>query len=492
MKTLLVTIALLLLNACTALYAQIRTLTLHYENDAWELNANHRRQLDSALSQPVAVGKKLILQITGHTDSRADSAYNIDLSRKRAETVYQYILRNGSIPEAAISFYFSGEQDPLTTNATEAGRSLNRRVDIVFDEKTIPPTKTEKDNINELYQLLADEGQTFCCNPNRDTVLVGRSGTLIHYKAGTFEPVNCACIKLVVHEFFKNDQFIQNNLTTTSNGRLLQTGGMIKIEAYCEDRLLSFNPNKFLTVMVPADTLLPDMALFTASRNEPREYLNWMKNGNRLNSGLDTINIRYWSDADFQDGRSDYRPQNSGKCPLFFCKIRRWVNNIFNPNQSEKKMERYNQLAQTEKGKLSGYELSRVPLEAAMSQGNADIDALKYYVFKNYGWDYHNIDRYNNPALLTDFVVEEKAADNKDIKIIYAGIPTVVPGKNQTINYRFWDLARDQKIWLVGLKYEDKKIFLSLENRNSSDKRANLAFKQVSLEELKRELKVLN
>lgn len=65
--------------------------------------------------------------IDGHTDSRGRSGYNWDLSRRRAEAVRAALLGVG-VPEDQIVMRYHGENFPIETNKTTAGRTLNRRV----------------------------------------------------------------------------------------------------------------------------------------------------------------------------------------------------------------------------------------------------------------------------------------------------------------------------------------------------------------------------
>ncbi len=69
------------------------------------------------------------VEIVGHTDSRGSEAYNQRLSEKRAEAVANYLIQRGVDP-SRITTSGRGESEPRGTNSTEAGRQLNRRVEI--------------------------------------------------------------------------------------------------------------------------------------------------------------------------------------------------------------------------------------------------------------------------------------------------------------------------------------------------------------------------
>lgn len=79
--------------------------------------------------------KGIKIEISGHTDSRGNDAYNMDLSQRRAESVMDYLIENG-ISEKYLVAKGYGETDPRAPNENEdgsdnaEGRKLNRRTEI--------------------------------------------------------------------------------------------------------------------------------------------------------------------------------------------------------------------------------------------------------------------------------------------------------------------------------------------------------------------------
>jgi len=66
--------------------------------------------------------------LEGHTDSKGSEEYNLDLSKKRAESVKKYLVDKFGILASRISTRGFGESQPVATNETEEGRQQNRRV----------------------------------------------------------------------------------------------------------------------------------------------------------------------------------------------------------------------------------------------------------------------------------------------------------------------------------------------------------------------------
>lgn len=71
------------------------------------------------------------LLIVGHTDSRGDDAYNMNLSERRANSASAYLRAQG-VPANRIRTSGRGETEPVSSNDTEAGMQQNRRVEIAI------------------------------------------------------------------------------------------------------------------------------------------------------------------------------------------------------------------------------------------------------------------------------------------------------------------------------------------------------------------------
>jgi len=71
------------------------------------------------------------LTIEGHTDDVGGSAYNLDLSQRRARAVSQALVTTYHIGASRLGTVGYGASRPKASNATDAGRTLNRRVELV-------------------------------------------------------------------------------------------------------------------------------------------------------------------------------------------------------------------------------------------------------------------------------------------------------------------------------------------------------------------------
>lgn len=71
------------------------------------------------------------VQVVGHTDNTGSAAYNQDLSQRRAAAVSSVLQANG-VPGGRIIAFGRGEDQPIASNLSAAGRAQNRRVEIII------------------------------------------------------------------------------------------------------------------------------------------------------------------------------------------------------------------------------------------------------------------------------------------------------------------------------------------------------------------------
>jgi len=76
--------------------------------------------------------KYIKLKIAGHTDSKGTDEYNMNLSRKRARAVYDYLVLGG-IPPERLELAGYGEAISIRENNTDEGRAFNRRVEFKIE-----------------------------------------------------------------------------------------------------------------------------------------------------------------------------------------------------------------------------------------------------------------------------------------------------------------------------------------------------------------------
>src|SRR5581483_11482961 len=95
----------------------------------WDLTPKAKQALDQ-LGSEIANAHHYIIVVDGNADSTGHAEYNQILSRRRADSVIQYLVAKYNVPAFKIHVIGLGEENPADSNKTRAGRAKNRRVDV--------------------------------------------------------------------------------------------------------------------------------------------------------------------------------------------------------------------------------------------------------------------------------------------------------------------------------------------------------------------------
>lgn len=95
-----------------------------------DVNAKFYPVLDKVGATLVEYNQTTV-NIVGHTDNVGSDSYNMELSRKRADSVARYLQSRG-VDWNRLVVSGAGKSQPVASNDTEAGRAENRRVEITL------------------------------------------------------------------------------------------------------------------------------------------------------------------------------------------------------------------------------------------------------------------------------------------------------------------------------------------------------------------------
>jgi outer membrane protein OmpA-like peptidoglycan-associated protein len=102
--------------------------SIYFESNSAEMSLDSRAVVDEIAQMMRAYGNTVV-DIEGNTDSTGSRGYNVDLSRRRAETVRRYLEQRG-FPSQRMRALGNGPDRPLANNDNPEGREKNRRTDI--------------------------------------------------------------------------------------------------------------------------------------------------------------------------------------------------------------------------------------------------------------------------------------------------------------------------------------------------------------------------
>jgi len=112
-----------------ALPATLVLIGVTFDNNQATLRPDAIAILDRAAATLQQWGN-IKVEVAGYTDNWSDEAHNLKLSQSRAEAVRDYLVAKG-VAADRLSARGYGESRPVADNATELGRAMNRRVELV-------------------------------------------------------------------------------------------------------------------------------------------------------------------------------------------------------------------------------------------------------------------------------------------------------------------------------------------------------------------------
>jgi outer membrane protein OmpA-like peptidoglycan-associated protein len=103
---------------------------IYFDTDKAVIKPESRPTLEQ-IAKLLSGQPQLNVFIVGHTDNQGNFDYNLDLSRRRAEAIAAELVRSYRIAQPRLRTAGVGFLAPVGSNATESGRALNRRVELV-------------------------------------------------------------------------------------------------------------------------------------------------------------------------------------------------------------------------------------------------------------------------------------------------------------------------------------------------------------------------
>ena len=500
------------------------------------------------LIDSLSVDSSIVISVEGHSDNAGKYRKNKLLSRKRAEAVKKFLLEQG-IAVSAITLGSWGPDRPIADNGTKEGRRRNRRVDLVFFRLIVPVAK-EVPGIDELYRLLESPVETFCIDNTRDTVIRCSKGTVLYIKAHSFiERSNCDdhCIRFRVREDLLRSDMILDDLSTTSNGEMLESRGMIYTEAVdCNGDKMALQNGKDLVILMPVDSIMPGAAVFDGSRGHD-SIMNWTVNNNSLLASFTLPELDLCGSRICGRGKKTIGCQ---PCKFFFCRIgrvgkaiggiaskeQRSANMAFRQCQKDLKrrgdtipdiipsllpkcrqlQDLFKQYGVTDmeglikainRTLLDSFKVTTMEqledtlrkvntkrIELAYTDRKISFDDFKYYVYNTNRLGWSNVDCFSflSKSRLTTVSVNLEPAKNVACKLVFRARRVVMPATKADGKYVFAGVPTGERATIVAIKYEDGKPYLATKEITISSESVDVDFRLLTLDELKSELRKLD
>lgn len=139
----------------------------------------------------------------------------------------------------------------------------------------------DKENSTDIFTKVYKSdnilSQTFSINGDKDTVIKGNSGTVLRIYKNTFFDGRGQLVKgeinIELKEVFSPNDIVLGNLTTTFDGKNLESGGMIYINASSNGQQLKIAEDKIIGGIMPCDKQDNEMQIFQGKMDSLK--INW-------------------------------------------------------------------------------------------------------------------------------------------------------------------------------------------------------------------------
>lgn len=207
-------------------------IVVYFETSKYDLDTSTQKIITEFIKN-----KKILepfeLRLRGFTDDVGNRSNNEKLASNRAAEIKKYLETLG-ISKERIKIL---DYEELTLDQNQdlsEQRQKNRKVELEY--WTMPSKKLNNKELNAFFAANRKEAQQqYFLNAEQGIVLIGKQGTVIKIPANCFvdETGNIATGKITftMQEVYSYQDMILQNLTTTSDGQQLETGGMLYLEA---------------------------------------------------------------------------------------------------------------------------------------------------------------------------------------------------------------------------------------------------------------------
>jgi OOP family OmpA-OmpF porin len=126
----MVTVAAAEMNTALGRDGRIVLYNILFDFDKADIKPESKPQLEE-IARLLQASPNLRLHVVGHTDNVGQLAYNMDLSRRRSQSVVQALVQANGIAAARLTGHGVGPLAPVAPNTDDAGRARNRRTELV-------------------------------------------------------------------------------------------------------------------------------------------------------------------------------------------------------------------------------------------------------------------------------------------------------------------------------------------------------------------------
>jgi Gram-negative bacterial TonB protein C-terminal len=411
---------------------------------------------------------------------------------------------------------------------------IKKSVKSVLDHSNIQvQTSLEND-----FKTIDQGFQSFELNTNLDTTLLCKQGTVLTIHRSSFLIASNLTevkgrITLQVKEYYSISDILSARLTTHSGDNILETGGMLFIQASSNGELCKLKDYSPIEIFFPFSEKKDSMLLFSGIWTNQK--VNWqLLPPNEANQkeiveeiatfpgGATALNKFMLKNLVYPDSLADMGIGGMVQMDFIIDETGK-AKDVNFKNRSQKGfrdaiLNTFSKMPRWKPAKRNG-----IPIKSTYSQAitfyneeqnindtifkkdfestisDSNINSVKtadirQYIFSTSKLGWINCDRfYNSPKPRTDFYVDCGNYTELDIKLVFHSFKAVLDNYASKTAYKFQNIPDDEVVTVVVVKKINNDTFISLTESNTNSRAINnLVFEQVTMDRLKQKLEQLN
>lgn len=349
---------------------------------------------------------------------------------------------------------------------------------ILFICLSILSCKSDREELYITTDNLTAE-QVFKINPEKDTVLIGKKGTQIKLKANSFinedgsEPKSE--ITILLKEFYTIEDFINNKLSTlTHDGRILNSSGMIYIEAKENNKTLELKEENPMKLAFPRIQKSNTANLFSGQKDE-NDIVKWsllepVYNDTLVNRLERVLTLSYGAD-----------------CTIMTYNFIVGLDTIpYNDNISSE----FKELLKNEIVETTAYFSDCEGCDSTVPIYNPE--SIKYYSFETSSLGYINCDFFINEKLHNLTVSTDQS--NSEIYLVLENLNSLLYPwfLDDSKNEFTFSLPDNLSATVLVYSKQGEDFYYGLKKINSGASNINIKQEKTSIEKLRKRIKNLN
>lgn len=366
------------------------------------------------------------------------------------------------------------------------------------------PSSNDKENASDVFTKIFSvdnlNAQTFTIDNSIDNLITGASGTIIRINRNTFVDQAGKAItgkvEVKLIEALTPTDMVLGNLTTVFNGKPLETGGMLYLNATSNNKEVSIASDKSVQIKMPTDSTLLGMSVFEGQQDSLG--IKWAnpiampadKDSNTFITFEKTTNVKYSVDGFDINNNPPKVSSEVGRICWEGDGLKISADSVFKIDNytvrfyKQKKLLTYSESFMNQKGENSFVE-----------------DRKTNYIFaiKKLGWA--NIDRLLEDPRTKEVELITSIENEKEFKFIYVTMITqkmYLPGyqkKDETFCFSHNDEEKQQlpvgeTATILATAYKNDKPYFAIKKITITDKQTvSFKLEETTTDKLKADLK---